>query len=64
MTRKTSLIFLLLVLAAGAALAQPMSGTYYVKKGVSRADTFPSVYAVCQALSSRTTNGNVTVNIF
>ncbi len=62
MTQRTSLIVLLLLLAAGAVLAQPMSGTYTVKKDGS--GDFTSVYAACQALSSRQTNGNVTINVY
>jgi hypothetical protein len=64
MARKTSLLVLLMLLAAGIALAQPMSGTYYIKKGVSSADTFPSFYAVGQAVEARGLDGNVTFKAF
>jgi hypothetical protein len=62
MTYKTSLAVLLLVLAAGAVLAQPMSGTYTIKPDGT--GDFLSPYLASQALSSRTTGGNVTFIIY
>jgi parallel beta-helix repeat protein len=61
MARKTSLTVLLVLLAAGMAVAQ-MSGTYTVKKDGT--GDFTSVYAAGQALSSQKTNGNVVIEIY
>jgi hypothetical protein len=64
MARKTSsLVLILLLLAAGTATAA-MSGTYYIKKGVNQADTFPSFVAAATAMQSQGLGGNVTFLAF
>jgi hypothetical protein len=64
MTRRAlSLVLLLLLLVAGSATAA-MSGTYYIKKGVTSGDTFPSFVAAATALQAQGLGGNVTFLAF
>jgi hypothetical protein len=64
MARKASLLVLLVLLTAGSAVAA-LSGTYYIKKGVTSADTFPSFVAVGTALQTQGgLSGNVTFLAF
>ncbi|MBM3323824.1 hypothetical protein FJY69_10160, partial [candidate division WOR-3 bacterium] len=62
MTPRMSLITLLLVLAAGSALAQPMNGTYTVK--IDGSGDFPSPMAAGAALNSRGISGHVVIDIY
>ncbi|HTW93126.1 MAG TPA: right-handed parallel beta-helix repeat-containing protein [bacterium] len=62
--RTSSLALLLLLLTVGTAVAT-MSGTYYIKKGVTMADTFPSFVAAGNALQTQGgLSGNVTFLAF
>jgi len=61
--RASSLVLILLLLLAGNATAA-MTGTYYIKKGVTSADTFPSFVAAATALQSQGLGGNVTFLAF
>src|SRR5512136_1299971 len=64
MTRKTSLLVLFMLLTAGTAAAA-MSGTYYIKKGVTSGDTFASFVAAGTALQTQGgLSGNVTFYAF
>jgi hypothetical protein len=64
MARRASLLVLLMLLTAGTAVAA-LSGTYYIKKGVTSADTFPSFVAAGNALQTQGgLGGNVTFLAF